>query len=259
MVVEGAKVLAEALSAGAVESVYLDPAAGAEERDLAQRCLDSGARVFELEAGVAARVSGTVTPQPVLAVAADPSVPLTALGEADLRLVLVCADVRDPGNAGTLLRSAAAAGADAVIACDGSVDLLNPKTVRASAGAVFRVPVVNGGDPAEVLDSLGSFGLTRLGTAARGGTDYLEADWDEPVAVVLGNEARGVPAELGTRLEGTVTIPMAAGSESLNVGVAAAVICFEALRRRRVGSPGSARRGGREGGSRGAGGTLPGS
>ncbi len=156
------------------------------------------------------------------------------MGDAAPSLVVVCADVRDPGNAGTVLRSAAAAGADAVIACDGSVDLLNPKTVRASAGALFRVPIVNGGAPEAVLDALAAWGLTRLGTAAHGGTDYLEADLAAPTALVLGNEAHGLRPEVADRLDGAVTIPMAAGAESLNVGIAAAVLCFEAARRRRV-------------------------
>lgn len=230
------KVLGEALRSGRVESVYLDPAAGPAARELAARCLEVGAGVFDLEVGVLARVADTVTPQPVLAVAADPSRSLTdlaGLAGGAPRLVLVCAGVRDPGNAGTVLRSAAAAGADAVIGCSGSVDLLNPKTVRASAGAVFRVPVVNGADPFDALDALGAWGLTRLGAVASGGVDYLEADLGRPTAIVLGNEAAGLGAELAGRLDGAVTIPMAAGSESLNVGIAAAVLCFEVARRRR--------------------------
>ena len=233
-VVEGAKVLAEALAAGTVESVYLDPAgAGPAELELARRCLDAGGRVFELEKGVLERVTDTVTPQPVLGVAVDPTVALTALEGTGPTLVVVCAEVRDPGNAGTLLRSAAAAGADAVVACDGSVDVLNPKTVRASAGAVFRVPVVNGGAAPEVLATLATWGLRRLGAVARGGVDHVEADLRAPTALVLGNEATGLPVETGGYLDGRVTIPMATGAESLNVGIAAAVLCFEAARQRR--------------------------
>ncbi len=233
--------LAEALAAGRVESVYLDPAAGPAARELASRCLAAGAGVYDLEAGVLARVSGTVSPQPVLAVVADPCVPLSRLAGRVGNLVVVCAGLRDPGNAGTVVRSAAAAGADAVVACAGSVDLLNPKTVRASAGALFRVPVVNGADPAEALDTLGSWGLNRLGALAGGGVDYLAADLGRPSAIVLGNEAAGLGPELASRLDGTVTIPMAAGTESLNVGIAAAVLCFEVARRRRgaPGAPGS--------------------
>lgn len=242
-VVEGAKLLAEALAAGRVESVYLDPGAGPALRDLVGRCLDAGAGVFDLEAGVLARVADTVSPQPVVAVVSDPSRSLAELAGLDPSLVVVCAGVRDPGNAGTVLRSAAAAGADLVVSCAGSVDLLNPKTVRASAGAIFRVPVVNGAEPVEVLDALAARGIARLGTAASGGVDYLRADLAGRCAIVLGNEATGLAAELASHLDGTVTIPMEAGSESLNVGIAAAVLCFEAARRRR-GGPGAPGAGG---------------
>jgi TrmH family RNA methyltransferase len=144
-------------------------------------------------------------------------------------------DVRDPGNAGTVLRSAEAAGAGGVIFCDGSVDVFNPKTVRASAGALFHVPVVAGGDPAGVLDELGRAGLRRLGTAARGGQAYTDVDMTGPVAIVLGNEAHGLSVDVAGRLDGSITIPMAGKADSLNVGMAAAVICFEAARQR--GSP----------------------
>lgn len=225
--------LGEALAGGRVESVYLDPAAGPGLRELVARCFEHGAGVFDLEGGVLARVAGTVTPQPVLAVVSDPSRSLDELVGLSASLVVVCAGVRDPGNAGTVLRSAAAAGADLVVNCAGSVDLLNPKTVRASAGAIFRVPVVNGAESVEVLDALAERGIARLGTAASGGVDYLRADLLGPCAIVLGNEATGLAAEVTSRLDATVTIPMAAGAESLNVGIAAAVLCFEVARRRR--------------------------
>jgi TrmH family RNA methyltransferase len=235
-VAEGAKVLGEALRAGVtIESVYLDPgAAAAAEDDLAARCHETGARIFELEAGVLERVTDTVTPQPILGVVAMPDVTLDALGATPPSLAVVCAEVRDPGNAGTVLRSAEAAGARAVISCDGSVDLFNPKTVRASAGAVFHVPVVNGVAVVEALDALGRWGLRRLGAAAHDGADYLDADLLAPTALVLGNEAHGLGAEVAARLDGLVTIPMAGRAESLNVGIAAAVLCFEAARQRRA-------------------------
>jgi TrmH family RNA methyltransferase len=113
--------------------------------------------------------------------------------------------------------------------------VFNPKTVRASAGALFHVPVVAGGDPAGVLDELGRASLRRLGTAARGGQAYTDVDMTGPVAIVLGNEAHGLSADVAGRLDGSITIPMAGKADSLNVGMAAAVICFEAARQR--GSP----------------------
>jgi TrmH family RNA methyltransferase len=105
--------------------------------------------------------------------------------------------------------------------------------VRASAGAIFHVPVVVGGPAVEVLAELGRQGLRRLATVARGGEDYTAVDLSGPMAVVLGNEANGLPDGLDAHLDGALSIPMAARTESLNVATAAAVVCFEAARQRR--------------------------
>jgi TrmH family RNA methyltransferase len=235
-VVEGAKVLEEALAAGVpVESVYVDRSL-IRNADGVDAVLDTafaaGSRIYDVEAGVVARVAGTVTPQPVLAVVPAVDVPLSHLLEQPVDLVVVCVDVRDPGNAGTVLRSAEAAGAGGVIFCDGSVDVFNPKTVRASAGALFHVPVVAGGEPVAVLAQLGWAGLRRLGTSSRGGVPYTEADMTGRVAIVLGNEAHGLSGDIAEGLDGLITIPMVGRAESLNVGMAAAVVCFEAARQR---------------------------
>lgn len=236
-VVEGTKVLGEALSSGApVESVYVDRGGLAGHRAAAviEEARDRGIRVYDLAGGVMARVAGTATPQAALAIVAYIDVALDAVRGADF--LIVCADVRDPGNAGTVLRSAQAAGAAGVICCQGSVDVFNPKTVRASAGALFRVPVVAGGDAVEVLEELGRWGLRRIGTAARGGTDYTGVDLVPPLALVLGNEAHGLEPGLSSVVDGMVSIPMVPGAESLNVGMAAAVLCFEVARQRRLGA-----------------------
>ncbi|HET7488034.1 MAG TPA: RNA methyltransferase [Acidimicrobiales bacterium] len=229
--VEGVKVLSEALAAGApVEAVFAAPGAPAE---LLDRAAAAGARVHSLAPGVLERVADAVTPQPVIATLPFLDVGLPALQGADL--VVVCVDVRDPGNAGTVLRSAEAAGAGGVVLCDGCVDVYNPKTVRASAGSLFHVPVVAGGDPVAVLRTLGDWGVRRLAAVAEGGDDYAESDLRRPCALVLGNEASGLPAAVLAAgvLDGALTIPMAGRSESLNVGMAAAVLCFEAARQRR--------------------------
>jgi len=228
-VVEGAKLVSEALAAGAaVEGLYLAP--GADD-PVVPAAAERGIRVHHLGPGAMEAVADTVSPQPVAAVVAMVDV---ALGElAGATLVVVCVDLRDPGNAGTVLRSAEAAGARGVVCCDGSVDLFNPKTVRASAGALFHVPVVAGGRPVEVLEVMGRWGWQRLGTAAAGGVAHTGADLTRPTALVLGNEAHGLPPGVHDQLDGLVTIPMAGRSESLNVGMAAAVLCFEAARQRR--------------------------
>ena len=233
-VVEGAKVLSEALDAGVrVESVYV--AAGCASEPMAQRAYDAGARVYELAPGVIERVADTVTPQPLMAVVPFVHRRLDDLRERDLLVVAV--DVRDPGNAGTVLRSAEAAGAGGVLFCDGSVDVYNPKTVRASAGSLFHVPVVAGGDPVQVLREMASWGVRRLATTAAGGRDYVDVDLTAPTAFVLGNEANGLPDDIERLVDERVTIPMVGRSESLNVGMAAAVLCFEASRQRRAVAP----------------------
>jgi TrmH family RNA methyltransferase len=140
---------------------------------------------------------------------------------------VVAAGVADPGNVGTILRSAEAAGAGAVVLTEGTVDAFNPKVVRASAGALFHVPVV-GDVPAADLALLG---VPLLGAVAAGGRAYDEAPLDQPCALVLGSEAHGLPP--GLRLDGLVTIPHRGRAESLNVAMAATVLCFEAARRRR--------------------------
>jgi TrmH family RNA methyltransferase len=231
-VLEGEKLLAEAVSAGVpVESVYLAPGGTVPEHLLA-----AAARVFDLAPGVMERVADTVTPQPVMAVVPQVDVSLETL--AGSSFVIVCVELRDPGNAGTVLRSAEAAGADGVIFCVGAVDVYNPKTVRASAGSLFHVPVVAGGDPVSVVEALSQQGLRTVGAAPRDGTDYAAADLTAPFALVVGNEARGLPADVDAVLDGRLTIPMAGRTESLNAGMATAVLCFEAARQRRGGGAG---------------------
>ena len=227
---EGARLLGEALAADvSVEAVFI--VAGTHD-PMVERARERGVPVGVLEAGVMERVVDTVTPQPVLSVAGFLDVTEEALATATL--VVVCVDIRDPGNLGTVLRSAEAAGAGGVVCCDGSVDIYNPKVVRASAGSLFHVPVVAGGEPVEVLERLGAARMQRLGTAAQSGESLDEIDLRTPVAFVLGNEAHGLPEQLDPCIDRRVTIPMLGRTESLNVGMAAAVLCFEAARQRRV-------------------------
>ncbi|HEX3841837.1 MAG TPA: RNA methyltransferase [Acidimicrobiales bacterium] len=240
---EGAELLSVAMEAGAaVESVYIAPEGRSNPAvaDVVARAYEGGARIFDLAPGVIERVADTVTPQPVLAVIGFQPADLEAVAATSLML-LVCADVRDPGNAGTVIRTADASGVDAVVCCDGTVDPTNPKTVRASAGSVFHTPIVMGGDTLEVVADLHRRGFTTVGTVVRGGTDYTGFDWRQRVAIVLGNEASGLSEAITGALDARVSIPMAGQAESLNVSASAAVLCFEALRQRRTGTvePGS--------------------
>jgi len=230
-VAEGAKLLEVALQLGAeVEAVYLAPEAGPDAVAVAERAGARGVRVFDLAPGVLGRVADTATPQPVLSVVRMPVPPPDVLVGAGF--VVVCADVRDPGNAGTVIRTAAAAGADVVVCAGTTVDPYNPKTVRASAGSVLRIPIVVDVEVRSVLQGLGAGGVRRLGAMAEGGRGYDEVDWRAPCAVVLGNEAAGLGPEVGDLIDEQITIPMARQVDSLSVSTAAAVLCFAAARQR---------------------------
>ena len=235
--VEGATLLAVALDAGAEVSLVIRDGGvplSDELAELAQRAARAGARLVELAPGTMAKVTDTVTPQPLASVVSRRQITLDELLAAGPPAlpVVVLVGVSDPGNAGTLLRSAEAAGASAVVFCAGCVDPFNPKTVRASAGSIFLVPVVEDVDARVALAALGDHGVERIGTVARGGLALGDAPLGGPVAVVLGNEAHGLPEGLERVLDGVVTIPMSGRAESLNVAMAGTLMVFEAARRR---------------------------
>lgn len=232
LLVEGPTLLATALDAGAaVAEVYVDEVA--RDRPAVAEVidrLDSQVTPWLVPTGVLDRVGDATTSQGTIAVIdwEPASTPDPALAP----FILVLAEVGDPGNAGTLLRAAVAAGAGAVVVA-GGVDPTNPKVVRSSAGALFWVPVAVADDPASALANLGDSGYRRVGAAVRDGVAYDRADLAAPIAVVVGNEAHGLATEVVDRLDGTVTIPMAGPTESLNVAMAGTLLCFEVLRRHR--------------------------
>ncbi len=240
-VAEGAELVRCAFDAGvAVESLYVSPD-GADDRSVQEVCRradGAGVRVFPLGAGVLERVADTVTPQPVLAVLPMLEEPPAGTEPWSARagaLTVVLVDVRDPGNAGTVLRAADASGSALVVFAGETVDPYNPKTVRSSAGSLFHVPVAVRPYPGALADELAASGFRTLATVVRDGEDYAGLDWSVPTAVFLGNESSGLPPELVGALSGTLGIPMEGRAESLNVGVACAVVCFEAFRQRRGG------------------------
>jgi RNA methyltransferase, TrmH family len=214
------------------EAIYLDQdyVDTEEARRVADLARASSVRVFQLAPGVLERVADAATPQPVLA---SVRMPVSSLDAIDVEgLVLVLHDVRDPGNAGTLVRSADAAGANGVVFTGHSVDPFNPKTLRATAGSIFHVPVV----VSELGEALAAFegrGVVTLATVVHGGVDHRRVDFTKPTAVVIGNEAQGLDEQSIRRCGGTITIEMSGRSESLNAGVAGSLVAFEAMWQRR--------------------------
>jgi TrmH family RNA methyltransferase len=237
-VAEGAELLRTALRAGTpVESVYLAPEGAADPltQETCAQAVAAGARLFPLAVGVLERVADTVTPQPILSVLPMMETPAPASQPPEAgSLIVVMVDVRDPGNAGTVLRTADASGVRSVMFSGDSVDPYNPKTVRASAGSLFHIPFSVQEDPGALAGSLRTAGYRTLAMVVRDGDDYAALDWTEPTALFLGNESAGLDDAVRAAIGGTLAIPMDGKAESLNVGVACAVVCFEALRQRRL-------------------------
>lgn len=226
---EGPRAVGAALDLGVAPDELV--VADGVEPDLVARARTAGSRVTTVAAADLARAVTTRTPQPVAAVVAWRPVTAEAVAERSRATglpVVVLAGVADPGNAGTILRAAAAAGAAGVLLTAGSVDPANPKCVRASAGALFAVPVA----PVADLAAVAALGLATVGADA-GGRPLDEVDLGGPRALVLGAEAAGL-ADGG--VDESVALPMEPGVESLNVAMAATVLLYEARRRRSAGT-----------------------
>ena len=232
-VLEGAGLLAEALRAGHEPAEVFVDVEHVLDHQLTAALETLGVTVWGLEASVLEAVASTKSPQPVLTVVSRFDVALARAVPDSATFVVVAAGVREPGNAGTIIRTAAAAGAEAVLFCDGSVDVFNPKVVRATAGALFRIAVVCDAKPAELWPMLTNSGLELIGLSGRSLTSYTDLDLTQPIALVLGNEAHGLSDSVLKTMDQQVSIPMSAGVESINVSAAAAAVCFEVSRQRR--------------------------
>jgi RNA methyltransferase, TrmH family len=237
-VVEGPQAVREALAAGSLLELYAGPD---RPDELVAAARAAGTAVWEVSETVLAALAGTVTPQGLVGVAPLVDVPLPAALTGAPRLVAVLEAVADPGNAGTVVRTADAAGADAVVLTAGSVDPHNGKCVRASAGSLWHLPVSSGARLPDVVAALRERGLAVLATAGTG-----EHDLDDlldtgalarPTAWLLGNEAAGLSEEALALADTTVRVPLHGRAESLNLATAAAVCLYASARaQRRAGS-----------------------
>lgn len=223
--VEGAKLVAEVLGS----DLDVLTVVAAEQWDPP---VDWRPEVEYVEPHVLERIASTSTPQPVLA---EVAVPLCDWGvwPANPSAVLVAVDLNDPGNLGTLARSAEAAGFDALVALGATTDPWGPKSVRAGAGAIFRLPVVVDADVEAGMDHLARRDMLRIGTRMVDAEPCDEVDLDRRVAVVMGSEAHGLGPEIARSIDAWVQIPMAGSIESLNVAMAGAILTYEVARQRR--------------------------
>ena len=231
--VEGPVLIGCALDAGAVlVDVFVDEAALADRSAVSVVVERASAAIdpWVLPNGTLERVGDAVTSQGIVAVVEVRDAPWPSPDGTDL--VMVLDEVSDPGNAGTLLRAAVAAGAGAVVVA-GGVDPTSPKVVRSSAGAIFSTDVVSATSTVQACDRLRAVGYRVFAAVVDGGVAYNSVDLTGPVALVVGNEARGIAEDVVGHVDGLVTIPMAGPTESLNVAMAGTVLAFEVLRQRR--------------------------
>ncbi len=241
---EGVKALTEALPLpGAVVEVFATEAASTESAVLRRAVEEAGLPWSLVDGGAIASLSGAVTPQGIVAVCRFVDVPLAVLLERSARdrgvgrPLAICADVRDPGNAGTVIRCADAVGGAGVVLAGNSVDAYNDKTVRATVGSLWHLPVSLGEDPATAVTRAQTAGFVVLAADGAGETDLFEAEstglLDQPVAWLFGNEAWGLPEELADLADHRVSIPILGRAESLNLSTAAAVCLYASARAHR--------------------------
>lgn len=242
--VEGPKLVEEALRSGLEAKALLVSEAGEHE---AVRILDAAgdseagiprSRVLRTTNKLFEGVAGTDAPQGVAALFRQPEWGfddvLRGLGEMreSYPLVIVLAAVQDPGNVGTILRSAEAFGATGAVATRGTADPWSPKALRASAGSALRLPVLRGMAIPVLLAQLKMAKVRIYAASSAPVRDGANADLREPAAIFVGNEGSGVPAEIERAADAIISIPMAAAVESLNAGVAASLVLYEAARQR---------------------------
>lgn len=223
---EGPQAVQEAIAAGAVVDVYFTESAHERFSDLLKSAVQAGAYSHLVEESALVALADTVNPQGVVAECSylDQALP------ADAELVVVCDQMSDPGNAGTILRAADAAGADAVVFPDGSVDPYNGKCVRASAGSLFHLPVIRGGTTADHLATLSDLGTQIFAADLSGDADVFglatKGELAGPIAWLFGSEPHGLADPISSIAHRRVKVPIWGQAESLNLAVAAGVCLY---------------------------------
>ncbi len=227
---EGPQAAREALAyrPDTLVEVFATPPAMERHQDIRDAASDAGVEIVLTTEAVLDAMADTVTPQGIVAVARQSPSALRDVFAAAPTLIAICEEVRDPGNLGTIIRAADAAGADAVILTGRTVDPYNPKVVRATTGSLFHVPVAVGADLAEVVERARAVGL-RVVAADVGGADFLASRdlLSEPTAWLFGNEARGLEDDALAQADLALRLPIYGRAESLNLATAASVCLYE--------------------------------
>lgn len=227
---EGLRTAEEAVAFKAARQIFYTATEDERTLKLLEQVASMQLKLTCVSEAVMKKIADTETPQGIIAVCRMQEQPLEQL-LASGKLLLVLDRVGDPGNIGTMLRTADAAGVGGIILLKGTADIYAPKTVRSSMGSLFHVPVLSGVAEQEFIDNAKKAGYQLLVTALAGADNLYQADLKGRLAFVMGNEAGGVSASLLQQADKRVFIPMRGRAESLNVAMAAGIVMFEAMRR----------------------------
>jgi RNA methyltransferase, TrmH family len=229
--IEGVHILEEAIRSGLrVKAVFFSQSAEQRASRLMPQ-LSAQTETILLPDDVFKSAVPSDTPQGVAALIKPRTSKLEELLAADSPLIIGAAGLQDPGNLGTMIRSAEAFGATGVLTLEKTVSTLNPKVIRGSAGSIFRLPVVKGNSTVTIA-MLKSSGVRIAATSSHKGRPLPEVDLQKPICVFIGSEGQGVPKELLANIDETIVIPHSPKVESLNAGIAASLILYEAARQR---------------------------
>jgi len=210
----------------AVKDLYVDAQAAGRHTLLLETAHAAGLSIREVSSEVLAAMCDTKVPQGIVAVCRPIDVDLDVVLDLPPRLLVILTNIRDPGNAGTVIRSADAAGADAVLLSDSSVDIYNPKVVRSTVGSLFHLPIVTGVPIPDLLDRVRRSGLTLLAADGSGQSLLGDVDLTRPHAWVMGNEAWGLGFDVLEACDDVVRVPIYGKAESLNLAMAATVFLY---------------------------------
>ncbi len=231
-IIEGMKMFEEA-PAERIREVYVSESYLSEEKNarILQKLNDTGYETVSEE--VFSKISDTKTPQGILCVMKQPEYDLNQFLQAENPLLMILEDLQDPGNLGTILRTGEGAGITGVIMTSDTVDIFNPKTIRATMGSVYRVPFFYTDNLYSTMDSLHNAGIKIYAAHLDGQAYYNEFDWKTPTAFLIGNEGNGLKKLTADRADSYLKIPMEGKVESLNAAVAASLLMYEAYRQRK--------------------------
>ncbi|MEC9488802.1 MAG: RNA methyltransferase [Halanaerobium sp.] len=228
IVLEGARLIEEALQAEAnLEDIFISPeAALTEESYILAAAREAGINIHQVEDELLAKICETENPQGILATALMPGRPVSSLNVVSDGRYLALDRVQDPGNLGTIVRTAAGAGYTAIIIIKGTVDPFNTKAIRASMGGIFRIPLYSGTEEEAVKQLKGAGARIYVSDIREGAHNYFQVGFQQPFALVMGNEANGVSGYLLEEADTVVKIPQPGGIESLNVAIAAGILLY---------------------------------